>query len=249
MAVDRDSRHIGGALRLVWFSRSESQTERRSFSYFSSPKVIIQDLDSIALAPDGSKLAFIGESADGQKQLWIRPLDSVGAEPLAGTEFHSPPLVEISGSLSFERDRFRPKVIGHAALGRFTYKKAPFSDLTADFSWDGERTLVRDLRVRNQTGQLKADLFDAPSDFRLNIESTISPDAVRPLVSVELNEFLREWQWQRSPAIRLEIRGTDRKPESWQGEGTAALGRTRFRGTWMNSANTKIHFADGALTC
>lgn len=177
-------------------------------------------------------------------------LDAFGlGGPLAGTEFHSPPLVEISGSLSFERDRFRPKVIGHAALGRFTYKKAPFSDLTADFSWDGERTLVRDLRVRNQTGQLKADLFDAPNDFRLNIESTISPDAVRPLVSVELNEFLREWQWQRSPAIRLEIRGTDRKPESWQGEGTAALGRTRFRGTWMNSANTKIHFADGALTC
>jgi hypothetical protein len=177
-------------------------------------------------------------------------LDAFGlGGPIAGAEFYSPPLVEISGSVNFGRDRFRPKIIGHAALGRFTYKKAPFSDLTADFSWDGERTLVRDLRVRNQTGQFKADLFDAPNDFRLNIESTISPDAVRPLVSVELNEFLREWQWQRSPAIRLEIRGTDRNPESWQGEGTAALARTRFRGTWMNSANTRIHFADGALTC
>lgn len=177
-------------------------------------------------------------------------LDAFGlGGPIAGTEFYSPPLVEISGSVNFGRDRFRPKIIGHAAFGRFAYKKARFSDLTADFSWDGERTLVRDLRVRNQTGQLTADLFDAPNDFRLNIESTISPDAVRPLVSVELNEFLREWQWQRSPAIRLEIRGTDRKPESWQGEGTAALGRTRFRGTWMNSASTKIHFADGALTC
>ncbi len=177
-------------------------------------------------------------------------LDAFGlGGPIAGAEFYSPPLVEISGSVNFGRDRFRPKIIGHAALGRFTYKKAPFSDLTADFSWDGERTLVRDLRVRNQTGQFKADLFDAPNDFRLNIESTISPDAVRPLVSVELNEFLREWQWQRSPAIRLEIRGTDRNPESWQGEGAAALARTRFRGTWMNSANTRIHFADGALTC
>ena len=176
-------------------------------------------------------------------------LDAFGlGVPIAGTEFYSPPLVEISGSVSFGRDRFRPKIIGHAALGRFTYKKASFSDLTADFSWDGERTLVRDLRVRNQTGQLNADLFDAPNDFRLNIESTISPDAVRPLISVELNEFLREWQWQRSPAIHLEIRGTDRKPESWQGEGTAALGRSRFRGTWMNSANARIHFADGALT-
>jgi hypothetical protein len=177
-------------------------------------------------------------------------LDAFGlGEPLDGMEFQSPPLVEISGSVNFGPNRFRPKIIGHAAFGQFTYKKAAFSDLTADFSWDGERTFVRDLRVRHQTGQLRADLFDAPADFRLNIESTISPDAVRPLVSVELNEFLREWQWQRSPAIRLEIRGTDRNPESWQGEGTVALGRSRFRGTWMNSANTRIHFADGALTC
>ena len=177
-------------------------------------------------------------------------LDAFGlGGPLAGAEFHSSPLVEISGSVNFGPPRFRPRIIGHAALGQFVYKKVPFSDLTADFSWDGQRTLVRDLRVRHQTGQFKADLFDAPSDFRLNIESTISPDAVRPLVPAELNEFLREWQWQRSPAIRLEIRGTDRKPESWQGEGTVALGRSRFRGTWMNGANARIHFADGALTC
>src|SRR6266705_3328252 len=177
-------------------------------------------------------------------------LDAFGlGGPLAGIEFHSPPLVEISGSVNFGPAEFRPKIIGHAAFGQFTYKKGPFSDLTADFSWDGERTLVRDLRVRHQTGQLRADLFDAPADFRLNIESTISPDAVRPLVSVELNEFLREWQWQRPPAIRLEIRGTDRNPESWQGEATVTLGRSRFRGVWMNSANTRIHFADGALTC
>src|SRR5438094_3040411 len=116
-------------------------------------------------------------------------LDAFGlGGPFAGTEFQSPPLVEISGSGNFGPDRFRPKIIGHAAFGQFTYKKARFSDLTADFSWDGERTLVRDLRVRHQTGQLKADLFAAHSDFRLNIESTISPDAARPLDSVELNE-------------------------------------------------------------
>ena len=124
----------------------------------------------------------------------------------------------------------------------------PFSEFSADFSWDGERTFVRELRVRHQTGQLRADLFDAPNDFRINLESTISPEAVRPLVPAEASGFLREWQWQRSPSIRLAIRGTDRNPESWQGDGTVALGRTRFRGTWMNGANARIHFADGAVT-
>src|SRR6266581_2605287 len=177
-------------------------------------------------------------------------LDAFGlGEPLGGIEFRSPPLVEISGSLGFGPNRFRPDVIGHAAFGQFSYKTIPFSDLAADFSWDGERTFVRDLRVRHKTGQLRADLLDAPADFRLNVESSISPGALRALVPREPNEFLRDWEWQRSPAIRLAIRGKDRNPENWQGNGTVVLGRSRFRDTWMNSGNTRIHFADGALTC
>ena len=169
-------------------------------------------------------------------------------EPMADVEFQSPPLLEITGLINFASGKFQPDIVGHAGVGQFTYKKVPFSELSADFSWDGERTLVRELRVRHQTGQLRADLFDASNDFRLNLESTISPEAVRPLVPAKTNEFLREWQWQRSPAIRMTIRGTDRDPGSWQGDGTVTLGRTRFRGTWMNSANAKVHFVDGAVT-
>jgi len=177
-------------------------------------------------------------------------LDAFGVGgPMADVEFHSPPLLEISGSMKMGAEQFRTDMIGNAAFGPFTYKKVPFSELSADFSWDGERTLVRELRVRHQTGQLRADLFDAPNDFRLNLESTISPEAVRAVVPLQANEFLREWQWQRSPAIRMSIRGTNRDPASWQGDGTVTLGRTRFRGTWMNDANTRIHFAEGAVTC
>jgi hypothetical protein len=177
-------------------------------------------------------------------------LDAFGvAGPMADMEFQSSPLLEIIGSIKLSTEQFRPDVIGHVAFGQFAYKNVPFSELSADFSWDGERTLVRELRVRHQTGQLRADLFDAANDFRLNLESTISPEAVRPLLPPQANEFLREWQWQRSPAIRMAIRGTDRDPGNWQGEGTVSLGRTRFRGTWMNSANARIHFADGAVTC
>jgi len=177
-------------------------------------------------------------------------LDALGlGGPLADLAFHSPPLVEISGLVNFGPNHFRPAIIGHATFGRFTYKTVPFSELTADFSWDGERTLLQDLRLQHQTGQLRADLFDASNDFRLNVESTIAPSAMRALASPELNEFLREWEWQRSPTIRLAIRGDNHNPENWRGEGTIALGRTRFRGAWMNSGSAKIHFVDGAITC
>jgi Tol biopolymer transport system component len=41
---------------------------------------------SIALSPDGTKLAFVATAAGGTPQLWVRPLDSTAAQPLAGTD-------------------------------------------------------------------------------------------------------------------------------------------------------------------
>jgi eukaryotic-like serine/threonine-protein kinase len=41
---------------------------------------------SIALSPDGTKLAFVATFAGAAPQLWVRPLDSTAAQPLAGTE-------------------------------------------------------------------------------------------------------------------------------------------------------------------
>jgi hypothetical protein len=156
-------------------------------------------------------------------------------------------LIEISGSAKFGENRPQLKVIGHATAAGLAYKSVPFSDLSVDFSWDGERALLREIRLRHQSGQLTAELFDAPNDFRLNIDSTMNPTALGPLVSPELNQFLSEWEWQRPPAIHLVIRGQDRHPENWRGEGTLVLNRTRFRGIWANSGSTKIRFGDGAI--
>src|SRR5438105_8961200 len=69
-------------------------------------------------------------------------LDAFGlGEPLAGTEFYSPPLVEISGSVNFGPAEFRPKIIGHAAFEQFNYKEMPFFVRTAAIVLDGERTM------------------------------------------------------------------------------------------------------------
>ena len=45
-----------------------------------------------------------------------------------------------------------------------------------------------------------------------------------------------------SPRRRAALRQT------WTGDGTVALQRTRFRGVWMNSANANVHLEKGALT-
>jgi len=44
-----------------------------------------------AISPDGSKLAFTVRDATGKVLLWVRPIDSLTAQPLAGTEGASYP--------------------------------------------------------------------------------------------------------------------------------------------------------------
>ena len=43
------------------------------------------ELESLAISPDGLKVAFVTVS-EGRSQLWLRPIDSASARPLAGTE-------------------------------------------------------------------------------------------------------------------------------------------------------------------
>jgi Tol biopolymer transport system component len=43
-------------------------------------------LNFLAISPDGARLAFVAGAPGGKRQLWVRPLDGLSAEPLAGTE-------------------------------------------------------------------------------------------------------------------------------------------------------------------
>jgi Tol biopolymer transport system component len=40
----------------------------------------------MALSPDGARLAFVAPAPDGKNLLWVRPLNGMTAQPLAGTE-------------------------------------------------------------------------------------------------------------------------------------------------------------------
>jgi eukaryotic-like serine/threonine-protein kinase len=50
------------------------------------PRATAPDLGFFSISPDGRRLAFIAAPAGGQTQLWVRPLDSLAAQPLTGTE-------------------------------------------------------------------------------------------------------------------------------------------------------------------
>ncbi len=167
---------------------------------------------------------------------------------LSDLTFPAPPVLTTSGSVNLGAGQPQFKMIGNVTAPNFTYRSIAFSQLNANFSWDGARIFLRDVRVQNQGGQLNAEMLDAPNDFRLNIDSTVNPIALRAFVSPELQQFLTEWEWPRPPTVHLVIRGQDHRPGSWRGDGTIALERARFRGVWMNSAGATVRFGDGAVT-
>ena len=188
---------------------------------------------------------FRAQSSVNAKQL----LDAFGFGKLvADLTFTSPPQLEVSGSANFSESSPKVSVIGRAAVDNFAYRTVPLVGLSTDFSWDGQRTMLRDVRVRHATGEVVADLLDAPGDFRLNVESSINPSAIRPLLDAGLRKFFGEWEWPRPPTVRMEIRGPARDPRTWTGDGTIATQRARFRDVWLNRATADVRFANSAIT-
>jgi len=76
-------------LGLVYTSRSAKPAVARFFVSAPDKTVLVTGSRSAAsgiISPDGRKLAFTARDASGKIQLWIRPIDALTAQPLAGTD-------------------------------------------------------------------------------------------------------------------------------------------------------------------
>jgi Tol biopolymer transport system component/tRNA A-37 threonylcarbamoyl transferase component Bud32 len=74
------------ALGIGFVMRAPAARPTMRLSVLAPDKTSI-DGSGLALSPDGSKLAFVAAFKDSAiSQLWIRPLDSMTAQPLAGSE-------------------------------------------------------------------------------------------------------------------------------------------------------------------
>src|SRR6185503_12535169 len=73
------------ALGLAFVHFRETPTEAPLMEFLIQPPDKATSLENPIISPDGRTLAFTA-TVEGKHQLWIRPLDSVSARPLAGTE-------------------------------------------------------------------------------------------------------------------------------------------------------------------
>jgi eukaryotic-like serine/threonine-protein kinase len=71
-------------LSIAWLHFREQPAEARSirFTIPTSARLPFQ----VRISPDGSKVAFVGQNAEGKAVLWLRSLDKLQPQPLPGTE-------------------------------------------------------------------------------------------------------------------------------------------------------------------
>jgi serine/threonine protein kinase len=75
---------VSAVFAVAYFSRSRTSGAAVRLSLTTPEKTTLPA--HITVSPDGSRLVFVATTLDGKRLLWIRPLDSLTAQPLAGTE-------------------------------------------------------------------------------------------------------------------------------------------------------------------
>ena len=78
----------GGALGLLYLRHAPGGRLVSKFEIVSPPS---PDPLSFALSPDGRRLAYVAEAADGSRPLWLRSFEEATPVPLAGTDGASYP--------------------------------------------------------------------------------------------------------------------------------------------------------------
>src|SRR5262249_9513141 len=101
-----------GFAGLGWWLRAPEPARVLRTSVTLPPKTSLDGQNSsLAFSPDSRILAFTAAATDGRLRIWVRPLDSLQAQALAGTEGATYPFWSPDGRfIGFFADRKLKKV-------------------------------------------------------------------------------------------------------------------------------------------
>ena len=71
-------------LAFAYFSRSKTSTHAVRLALANPDRATLPE--RVTVSPDGLRVVFIATNADGKRLLWVRPLESLTAQPLTGTD-------------------------------------------------------------------------------------------------------------------------------------------------------------------
>lgn len=141
------------------------------------------------------------------------------------------------------------EVIGSLQCGALTARGVAFDGLQAEFSWRDGHWYLRSGLLLHKSGEVRADLMNAPGQLRAKISSTIDPDVLTPLLPRESRRLMSEFSFQQPPKLEFTAEGKSiLDPFGFTAKGRIESGRARFRGVAANRFVSDFEFRNLALT-
>jgi hypothetical protein len=192
--------------------------------------------------------------ATGEKQFQVRSsLDLarlLSAEPRClwarDFGFETPPEIELAGLTTAAG---KSQYFGRLNFDRFSYRSVPFQSLKAEFSRAGDSWMIYNAEATHSSGTISGDVLHVPGDFRVRLNSALNPTGLAPLLPAAAQSALANWDFQTAPVIQASLAGARPSFEQLSGTGRAFLGRTRFRGQFINSASANFSLRNNAIDC
>lgn len=154
--------------------------------------------------------------------------------------------LEIEVSCSAEHNG-RLQILGKLNFDEFSFRNVKFQSMRAEFSKSGHSWMVMNAQLTHRSGTLTADVLNQPGHFRIRFNSALNPIELAPLWPTKFRNILGEWEFQTPPVVQGTFFGPSRAIARLSGSGQAWLGKTRFRGTLLNSASAIIELRNNVL--
>jgi eukaryotic-like serine/threonine-protein kinase len=134
-----------------------------------------------AISPDGSYLTFSAVGPDGQRMLWLRPMDALHNNPIAGTEGASSPFWSPDGThIGFFANRLLKKV---ALDGSAPETICLADDVAGGGSWSSDGTILF-------APSLFGGIFRVSATAGATRHQVIKPDSARSETAFRWPRFL-----------------------------------------------------------
>src|SRR6516165_7047050 len=167
--------------------------------------------------------------------------------PWAGeVKFDGPSEIEVSGSVHPDGGL---QLLGRLKIDQFTVRTVEFQSLKAEFSRSGESWMITDAQLTHRSGTVSADLLHLPGDFRMRIYSALNPTEILALLPSRAQHVLSEWQFEAPPLLQATLSGTAAEFSSLSGKGQLWLGKTKLRGSLLNSASAGFVLKEMVAHC
>ena len=174
------------------------------------------------------------------------------APELDDFEFGGAPEIEIAAQRGAQGQNAQGApgftLTGHVALENFKFKTVHFDGLYANFSWAGDRWMVRDAELRHPTGTLKAKVMQLPDDFRAEVQSSLNLNILRQILSGKAADALSQFDFIEPPQVQLSVHGPSPDFDKCVANGQLTLGKASLRHSQMDHATCGLLIKDRAIT-